>query len=389
MRFGKKKQIQPLAYFWYVIPVTIIALTGLFDSLYLSISHYRNYLDIGYRSFCAISKAINCDTVAQSPYSIFLDVPVAVWGLFSYGFFLFLLSFAWLKAGGRKRMWTMLMLISFAFNIFSAVLAFFSVYYIHSYCIMCILSYGVNLALLFYAWIIRKRFACESLFTALKQDILFLFRFSKVTFPVLTFFAASVVWMILAFPPYWRMSPPVLSKNISTGVENGHPWIGAEHPELIITEFSDYQCFQCKKMHYYLRRLIEAHSDKIRLIHRHFPMDHTINPLVKEPFHVGSSKMALLAIFATQKDRFWEMNDYLFNIPKDFKVLNIQEVAEKTGLDFKDMRHVFYDQGLWDILWNDIKDGIATYKLTGTPAFIINGQTYSGQIPADILKAYL
>jgi hypothetical protein len=65
MRFGKQKeQIQPLAYFWYVIPVAIIALIGLFDSLYLSISHYRNYVDIGYQSFCAISKAINCDTVA-------------------------------------------------------------------------------------------------------------------------------------------------------------------------------------------------------------------------------------------------------------------------------------------------------------------------------------
>ena len=389
MRITKqKKRIIPLPYLYYFLPAAIIALTGFFDSIYLSISHYRNYTDMGYQSFCAISKAINCDTVSQSPYSIFLGVPVPVWGVLAYGFFLFLLSFAWLKTGSRKRAWTLLMLISLGFSIYSVVLAFISAYYIHSYCIMCILSYGVNLALLFYAWIIRKRFACESFFTAIKQDIFYLFHFAKVTIPVTAAFGAFAVLMMMAFPPYWLMNPPVLSMNIPTGVEDGHPWIGAEHPELVITEFTDYECFQCKKMHYFLRRLIEANPGKIRLIHRYFPMDQTINPLVKEPFHAGSAKLAMLAIFATGKGKFWEMNDYLFNIPKTVETLNMREIAEKTGLDFKDMRRAFSDQKLWNILWNDIRDGIKTYQLTGTPGFIINGKTYLGQIPAEILKPY-
>lgn len=384
-----KKQITPLAYHWYYLPAVIVALTGFVDSIYLSISHYRNYTDMGYQSFCAISRAINCDTVSQSPYSIFLGVPVPVWGVMAYGFFLFLLAFAWLKKGHRKRVWTLLMLISLAFSIYSVVLAFVSSYYIHSYCIMCILSYGVNLALLFYAWIIRKRFACESFFSAIKLDILYLFDFSKVTISVTTTFAASALLMALAFPPYWHMNPPVLSKNTPTGVEDGHPWIGSEHPELIITEFTDYQCFQCKKMHYFLRQLIEEHPDKIRLIHRHFPMDHTINPLVKEPFHTGAAKLAMLAIFATEKGKFWEMNDYLFSLSKDIEALNMHNIAENTGIEFTDMRYAFSDQWLWNILWKDIKDGIKVYQLTGTPAFIINGQTYVGQIPADILRPYL
>ncbi|MBU3949567.1 MAG: hypothetical protein KJ826_15285 [Proteobacteria bacterium] len=44
------------------------------------------YTDIGYESFCAISKAINCDTVSQSPYSVFLGVPLAIWGVAGYCF---------------------------------------------------------------------------------------------------------------------------------------------------------------------------------------------------------------------------------------------------------------------------------------------------------------
>ena len=88
------------AYFWVI---AVIAAAGLTDSVYLSISHYRNYTDISYRSFCAISKAINCDTVSQSPYAIFLGVPVPVWGVIGYAFFLGLLFWAKRPDAGRKR----------------------------------------------------------------------------------------------------------------------------------------------------------------------------------------------------------------------------------------------------------------------------------------------
>lgn len=387
---NKKKVIIPFPYPYYYLPVLLLAIIGFFDSVYLAISHYRNYVDIEYQSFCAISRAINCDTVSQSSYSIFLGVPVPVWGVMAYGLFVFMLAFAWLKAANRKRVWSLLMLISFAFSIYSVVLAFLSSYFIHSYCIMCILSYAVNLALLFYTWVIRKRFACESFFPAIKLDFHYLLDFSKVTIPVASVFAASTLAMILAFQPYWHMSPPVLSKETPTGVEDGHPWIGAKHPELVITEFSDYQCFQCKKMHYFLRQLIEAHPDKIRLIHRHFPMDHAINPLVKEPFHRGAAKLSMLAIYATGKGRFWKMNDYLFSISNDIETLGIRKIAENTDFEFDELLNIFRDEELWNIiLWKDIKDGIKIYQLTGTPGFIINGQTYEGQIPAEILKPYL
>ncbi len=89
---------------------------------------------------------------------------------------------------------------------------------------------------------------------------------------------------------------------------------GSETPKIIITEFSDYLCFQCRKMHTALRLLVDHYPDRIRLIHRHFPMDHEFNPLVKEPFHGGSGKMALIRLYAHQKDKFWEINDLLFKI---------------------------------------------------------------------------
>ena len=50
------KQIKPLPYPIYFWTVAALALAGLAASVYLSVSHYRVYTDIGYKSFCAISR---------------------------------------------------------------------------------------------------------------------------------------------------------------------------------------------------------------------------------------------------------------------------------------------------------------------------------------------
>ncbi len=76
-------------------------------------------------------------------------------------------------------------------------------------------------------------------------------------------------------PPYWLFNYTKTSDAIETGItEDGHPWIGSPNPQLIIHEYADYQCFQCGKMHQFLRQLISEYPDKIQLVHHNYPMDH-------------------------------------------------------------------------------------------------------------------
>ena len=383
------KVIKPLPYPVYFWVVVAIALTGLADSIYLAISHYRIYTDIGYMSFCAISKAINCDTISQSPYSIFFGVPVPVWGIVGYTFFLLLMPFAWLRHKEEKHAWTIMLLVSFAFSIYSLVLALISTYYIHSYCIMCIFSYGVNLFLLYFTWLVRKRYQIAGIINGTKQDILFLLENKKKGLLLFTPLTGVVVLMLIGFPSYWLFSsPPPISASIASGLtEDGHPWIGAENPELVITEFSDYQCFQCKKMHFFLRQLINGNPDKIRLVHHHFPLDNKVNPIVKEPLYIGSGAMAIVAIFASTKNRFWEMNDILFEIALEKQSINIPGLAKRAGLDPKETSRALFDRKYRNRLARDISEGIKL-GISGTPAYLINDNVYSGQIPPDILKTY-
>ena len=373
----------------YFIIVLAIALMGLLDSIYLAISHYRNYADLTYQSFCAISRSFNCDTVSQSPYAILFGVPVPVWGIMGYALFLFLQILFWFQNAQHKRGWALLLLLSLTFSFYSLILAFISSYYIHSYCIMCILSYAVNLALLFYSWIICRRFGDESFISAVGHDFRYLIDFWKISLPSMFFFIVVSAVLMGFFPPYWQLKPPPLSPDVTTGAtEDGYPWIGAENPELTIMEFSDYQCFQCRKMHYFLRRLISAHSTEIRLIHRHFPMDDRYNPLVRTQFHVGSGKMAIISLYAQFKNQFWKVSDFLFNIGGEKQDFNTEAISKLMNVSSGELVAAMKSKVLRLKLKHDIAMGLE-YGISGTPSFVIDNKVYLGQIPADLLEKYL
>lgn len=383
----EKAQFKPKPFIFYYLPVLLSALTGLADSIYLVISHYKVHTDISYKSFCAISKALNCDTVSQSSYAIFMGVPVSLLGVLGYLIFVVITAFLYRNdfIDGKRRGWHTLFIISAIFSAYSVVLALISNYYIHSYCIMCILSYIINFILLFLTLMIIQRFAKAPFFKSLKDDIVFFIshRWLQKIIPAFALFTISLFFF---FPDYWTKNVSALTKDVASGLtEEGHPWIGAENPELTIIEYADYRCFQCGKMHYYLRDLVASNPDKLRLIHKHFPMDHEVNPLVKEPFHVGAGKMAMLAIYAASKDKFWEMNDILYDIKEDF---NIKTIAKETGISAAELAWAINSKEVRVILNRDMSDG---FKLgvTGTPSFEINGELYFGIIPPEILSGFL
>jgi protein-disulfide isomerase len=253
---------------------------------------------------------------------------------------------------------------------------------------MCIFSYAVNLLLLYFSWLIHNRFGCESILKSVRLDVRYLLTYPKSLGLVLSFFGIGAVLMILFFPSYWQSVPLKISHEIPSGMtEDGYPWIGAEKPELVIEEFSDYMCPQCKKMHFFLRRMIQAYPEKIRLIHRHFPMDHTFNPIIKEPFHIGSARLALVAIYFAEQGKFWEINDVLYNLPRQTESVNFLDLAKQAGLTLKDIKPVSQESALWKKLQQDIEAGIK-YKLTGTPGFVIDGKVYTGQIPASVFNSH-
>jgi uncharacterized membrane protein len=367
---GKVKKIVSLPFPVYFWTVFALAIGGLVNSLYLSVSHYRVYTDIGYKSFCALTRTINCDTVSQSPYSIFLDLPVPVWGIIGYSLFLLLLTQKSKNRSHSHGLWSLLFLTACGFSAYSIVLAWISSFLIHSYCIMCIVSYGINFSLLFYCWLVLRRFSAQTFLAELKADLSHLAeQQSRMIFVFGIFLiAALTVWIV--FPNYWNSQTPLPPLNFATGITaDGHPWIGAEQPEVEIVEFTDYRCFQCRKMNYFLRGLMARYPDKIRIVHRHFPMDHRVNPLVKSPMHVGAGAMTMMAIYAAGHGKFWQMHDQLFSL-WDTHEIGTRDLAQSVGLDPVGLARSLRNTQILRKLRDDMTAG---YKLgvTGTPTYVI------------------
>jgi protein-disulfide isomerase len=138
-------------------------------------------------------------------------------------------------------------------------------------------------------------------------------------------------------------------------------------------------------MHFFLRQLIAKHPAKIRLIHRNFPMDHSVNPIVKEPFHTGSGKMALMAMHAATQNKFWQMNDILFEMTLENDVIDVRELAVQLGMDPNALARSLNDQAARKLLQHDIISALKL-QINGTPAYVINGNVYLAQIPPEIIK---
>jgi uncharacterized membrane protein/protein-disulfide isomerase len=365
----------------------LLVAAGIADTLYLSYSHYRAHTDVFYSSFCAISQAFNCDTVSQSRYAVFLHVPVAIWGLLGYLLLALLMPLALSKKARQERMWPLFILICAVFCGISLWLGYISSAKIHSYCLMCLVSYAINLLLLFSAHVIRTRYGRSSFPSGLKHDIDFLWRHRRKAIGLMLPIIIAWVLFVSVVPRYWVPEPLMIPKGIGRGVtEEGHPWIGAQNPVVEITEFADYQCFQCWKMHQILRRVVAKFPDKMRVVHVHFPMDHTVNPIVQEPFHIGSGLMAKMAIYAMEKGKFWEMNDYLYYHWRLDGMVSIHRAAAELNLDEDEMRRAVRSKYIQEVLLKlNIRPGMKR-RILGTPSFVIDGKVYQGTFPFEIIN---
>jgi protein-disulfide isomerase/uncharacterized membrane protein len=378
-------KIKPLPAVVYFTTIITLIVAGLLISFYLSISHYKVYTDMEYRSFCTISKSINCDTVSQSPYSIFLGVPVPVWGVFGY-FLLFITAiFALNIRKDRIQLLFTLFSMGLFYSATSLFLGILSTVKIHSYCIMCIATYGINFMLLFMFWLLRRRYESGNIIESAKKDYIV---WKTLKSKAISFYAACFLifaFLLVFFPSYWNLSPPQNTEQLNIGItSDGHPWIGAKNPELTIVEFSDYLCFQCRKMHFFLRELVGKYPNKLRLVHRHFPMDHKFNPIVKEPLNPGSGILSLIAVYASEKKQFWDINDFLFNYDISRGAIYLKEIADATNLDLERLSRGINHTETKQKLQKDIIAGLKLH-INGTPSYLINDTVYTGQIPKHIL----
>ncbi len=365
--------------------VSLLCVVGSLLSLYLAWLHYKVHTDPSFNSFCAMNDGFNCETVAESPYSVFFGIPVSVWGFLGY-LAMFVLAAVGVRRLRRSGAYLALLFASLCAVCVSSALAFVSYCIICSFCLFCTLTYLINV-LIFGSLVvqaIRVRFPMRTA----GRDLLLLVR-EKTT--VVVAGALMVIVLAVSFPRYWHNGSALEQGGAQRGTTaEGRQWLGAEAPTLVIHEFSDYLCPHCRRAHHAQRKLVFANPEKIRLVHRHFPLDNACNPLVKMPFHPGACLLARAGLCAGEQELFWELNDLLYatdSLRGRTVEEKVTDAARRVGLNLSEFRECLASTRPTEQLNADIQEGLRL-GLRGTPSLVVDGKVHLGTVDAAVLQAH-
>ena len=371
-----------------LILILLLAVAGVGVAIELTRIHYFTHTDPSYHSVCAVNDKINCETVAQSPYSVFLGVPISVWGIMAYTVISVLTL--WSLLGVRlHRTWPrgiLVFLFAAAFAA-SALLAYISFFRIDSMCLFCMTLYGIN-TILFSLGIALAVRTGRSPFKMLGEDLRALVSRPVVLLVLLVLAGGVGGGTKVLLPNYWEHIGWAELPELPNGVDkDGHHWIGAKDALVTVTEFSDYECPFCRRAHRNARGITVEFPDKVRLVHRQMPLDKACNRSVKRDFHRRACEFALAAECAGLQGKFWEMNDALFSIQDTVHAaaVDLDEIAVQLGLDRPAFARCVEKKETMGRLKKDMKDADRR-KIQGTPTFFINSQPYEGGFQKSVLQ---
>jgi protein-disulfide isomerase/uncharacterized membrane protein len=373
---------------WPLVVALVLCALGIAVSVYLSYIHYFVHTDPAYHSVCAIDAKINCETVAQSPYSVVFGLPVSAWGLTAYVLFAALCVWGLVPRRLHVR-WPrgLLFAVSVLGLAASAALAYISFFRIESLCLFCLSLYGINLLLLgaTVAALITARRGPLSTFVA---DLVALFRRPLALVAVGLPPAAAIALLLLLLPPYWHHPGWHDLPRLPAGItEQGHHWIGATEPLVEVVEFSDYQCPFCRRAHKNMRVTAAKFPGAVRLVHRHMPLDSACNNKVENPFHDRACEFAKAVECAAEQDRFWQMSDAVFSVQDHVRAadVDLERLAGQVELDVVAFGKCMKAGRVLRKVRADLNAAYAK-EVVGTPTYFIRNQQFPGGISEGILK---
>ena len=193
------------------------------------------------RALCG-GDSSGCVEVSNSPYSAFLGVPLAYWGILSY--------VTWAGLYRYRREWA---------GIFGCVvlgaeffLMYVMIYVLQTFCILCVAQFAVvallNVLLFTYAYPEKNRNA---------------------------FRAAGLPLALAVFAAFYI---PAQALKADVEFESITSW-GDPSSSVMVEIFSDYQCPYCKKFDAVEKKIIEQYPDVYILFRDHIIQGHPYSPM--------------------------------------------------------------------------------------------------------------
>jgi protein-disulfide isomerase len=148
------------------------------------------------------------------------------------------------------------------------------------------------------------------------------------------------------------------------------PATGAVDGEIVLLEFSDFQCPFCAKAQATIKKFVEAHQDRVTLVFKHLPLSR---------IHPEAIPSAQAAWAAQQQGKFWEYHDALFAQQDRLGEDLYLATARDLNLNLEQFNQDRESEAAIAALESDIQMA-RTIGVSGTPFFVMNGEPLSGAV---------
>ena len=381
------------------IALTLIALLGFITSIKLTIIYFDvNFNPYALSSFCSVNEFIDCDGVAKTTHSQFFGIPLAIWGLFLYFIFIFftyvdkikkIKFLGFLEVFERPESY-ICALGSIAFVISMSLFAL-SVFEIHKLCILCLVTYLLNLVIA-----IAARPDNESYISVFKnsfQDFIKALKVKKyaISFGILVLIAAvfltyTTVSDVMAPQVKKQKEWKEFTKGVDkSGAATGNT-LGDPDATIIVHEYTDYQCPFCFVLNTMLHRAVHE-LDNIKIVHHNLPLDSDCNKYMPGQMHQGSCLLAKYANAAAKQNKLWDLNIFMFD-KENLTEEELLKGAKSLGINAEQLKIDAHSEEAAKQLEKEIDDA-TKLGIDGTPAIRINLETHIGIEPYEDLKARL
>lgn len=157
------------------------------------------------------------------------------------------------------------------------------------------------------------------------------------------------------------------------------PSTGSASQQIVLLEFSDFQCPFCARAHDTVKQFMAKHQDKVTLAYKHFPLT---------SIHPQALPAAKAAWAAGQQGKFWEYYSALFEGQKELGEPLYASIAQKLNLKLDKFNTDRNNPAAEAAIAKDVQLA-QQLGIQGTPFFIMNGQTLSGAVELSKMESIL
>lgn len=152
---------------------------------------------------------------------------------------------------------------------------------------------------------------------------------------------------------------------------------GNKQAPLVLVEYSDFECPYCSRGAQVVKSLREKYGDQLQFVYKHLP-------LIGIHKHAKKAAMYYEALRLQDPEKAFAFHDELFSKQAGLQQGEsfLTELAKKTGADMKRLAADLKSEKVSARIGEDMKEA-ASFGISGTPAFVLNGVPIRGAYPQD------